>query len=608
LRLSAEDASSRARFLRVFARLRPEATLAEARAELDVVARRLAATSPASHSGIEVNVEPLQEPVVSAVRPALLLLAGAVAFVLLIACANVASLLLAQGASREREVALRAALGASRRRLVGHLLRETVLLALLGGAVGLGLASMGVSGLRRVSPEGFPRLDELGLDGRVVAFSLLLAVLTGVVAGLVPALRGSRIDLVSALKAGDRASRGRGSRVHDLLVVGEFALALVLLVGAGLMARSFLKLLAPEPGFRAEGLLTASIPFSASPLGEPERQGAFFDELLGRVRAVPGVDGAALVNHVPIAGDTWSMTFAVEGTPYREDDPPSAVFRVATADYVACMGLRLARGRSFEADRPAAAGEVLVNQTFAARYFADGDAVGRRIRPGGPDSEDPWVTVVGTFADARQEGLTVPVRPEVLFPYSANPTTWYRATTLLVRTRLPPLSLAEAVKGRVWSLDPNLPVTHVRPMTAVLAEDVGSERYNALLLGLFAATALLLAAVGIYGVMAYAVSRRTAEIGIRMALGAPARRVFAAVVGRGLVLCGAGATLGLLGTLALIRALEASLAGLLFEVSATDPVVIAGVPLVLLTVGLLACVVPASRAARVDPLVALRDE
>jgi predicted permease len=609
LRLTAADRMNDARFLRVFARLRPGATLAEARAELDVVARRLAAARPAAHAGMEVSVEPLREPVVSAVRPALLVLAGAVAFVLLIACANVASLLLAQGAGREREVALRAALGAGRGRLAGHLLGESLILAVLGGALGLAVASIGVSGLRSLSPEGFPRLGEVALDARVVAFGLLLSLLVGVAAGVVPALRGSRVDLASALKAGDRATRLRENRVHDVLVVGEFALALVLLVGAGLMTRSLLKLLTPAPGFRAEGLLAASLSLSASPFGEPERQGPFFDELLSRLRALPGVDDAALVNHLPIAGDTWSMTFTIEGRPYAEDDPPSAVFRVVTPGYLRCMGIALVGGRGLDrAGGVAAAGEVLVNRTLARRYFGDRGAVGGRIHAGRPGSEGRWLTVVGTFADARQEGLTLPVRPEIVFPYSNNPTAWHRATTLLVRTRLDPLALAETVKTAVWAIDPTLPVTHVRPMTAVLVDDVAGERYNALLLGLFAGVALLLAAVGIYGVMAYAVSRRTAEIGIRMALGAPAGRVFASVVGRGLALSALGATLGLVLALALSRLLATSLSGLLFEVSATDPVVLAGVPLVLLAVSLLACAVPARRAATVDPLVALRRE
>jgi predicted permease len=605
LRLGAADQADDSHYLRVFARLRPGVSLADARSELDVVERRLAAARPLSHSGMEANVEPLREPVVSDVRPALLLLAGAVALVLLIACANVASLLLAQGARRGRDLALRAALGASRGRLVGHQLREALLLAVLGGALGLALAALGVSALRHLSPDGFPRLGEVRLDARVVAFDLVLSVLTAALAGLVPALRGSRVDLVSALKAGDRASRGGGRRLTDLLVVAEFALAMVLLLGAGLLARSFLKLLDPAPGFEAASLLTAQVSFSASPLGDPSRQGPFLDDLLARVRQVPGVETAALVNHAPIAGDTWSLSFAVEGRPSAPENPPQAVFRVASADYLRGMGIRLVRGRGFAAD---ASREVLVNQALARRYLADGHAVGHRLRPGGHDARGPWLTVVGVFADVRQRELTAPVDPEIVFPYSDNPTTWYRATTLLVRTPVDPQSLAEAIKAAVWTIDPSLPVTRVRPMTAVLAGAIGAQRENAVLLGLFAGVALLLAGVGIYGVMAYAVARRTAEIGVRMALGAHAGRVFGSVVGRGLALGARGALVGLLGAYALWRALSASLSGLLFEVQPSDPLVLAGVPLLLLLAAATACALPAWRAARVDPVTALRQD
>jgi predicted permease len=610
LRLTAADRANDARFLRVFARLRPGKTLAEARAELDVVESRLAADHPASHAGIDLSVEALREPVVSGVRPALLLLMGAVAFVLLIACANVASLLLAEGLGRQREVALRAALGASPGRLVGQQLRESLLLATVAGALGLALASLGTGALRGLAPAGFPRLDQLHMDGRVAMFGILLSVLTGVATGLVPALRGSRIDLVDALQTGDRSPRGaRPHRAHDLLVVGELALALVLLTGAGLLTRSLLHLLEPRPGFRPDGLLTASLSLSASPFGEPERQVPFFEDVLTRVRALPGVDEAAFVNHVPIAGDTWGTSFTVEGRPEPADDLPNAVFRVATPGYLRTMGIPLDRGRVFRA--AAASGtvrEVLVNETLARRYWPGGDAVGGKIHPGGPGSPEPWLTVVGVFADARQSGLAEKVRPEIVFPYSGNPAPWYRSSTLLVRTRLDPLALAEAVKQRVWAVGPDVPVTHVQAMTDVLSEAVGRQRASALLLGLFAAVALFLSAVGVYGVMSYAVSRRTAEIGIRMALGAPPSRVFADVVGRGLALSAIGAGIGLVLALGLSRALVALPPDLLFEVSPTDPATFASVALLLLAVGLLACAVPAWRASRVDPLLALRQE
>jgi len=605
LRFTAEDETNDSRFLRVFARLRPGAALEQARSEMDLVGRRLAEALPASHPGIEVNLEALQEPVVSRVRPALLALLGAVAFVLLIAGANVTSLLLARGLGREKEVALRAALGAGRRRLLTTLLAESLTLALVGGLLGLWLAGMGVEALRVLGPQDLPRLDEIRLDGRVVGFALALSLATGLVAGLLPALRAARADLASALKRGDRLAVSTGSRLHDALVVAEFALALVLLVGAGLMTRTVMGLLHPQPGFRTEGLLTMSLTLSGSPFAEPARQGPFFDAVMDEVRRLPGVEGAAVVNHLPIAGDTWGTRFATEGEVPPPEGPPSAVFRVASPDYLKTAGITLLRGRAFgPEDRSEGTAVVLVNEALARRSWPGQDGVGRRIRQGGADSTEPWLTVVGVFADARQSSLTEAIRPEIVFPYAQNPVAWYKAATLLVHVRTEPSSVADAVKACVWRVAPDLPITQVKSIGAVLQEAVGQERFGALLLGAFAATALLLAAVGNYAVMAYVVSRRAHEIGIRMALGARAGEVFGTVVGRGLVLGGAGAALGLLGAFATTRLLSS----LLFGVSPTDPLVFAGVPLLLMLVSALASAVPAWRAARVDPLVALRDE
>jgi predicted permease len=606
LRLTAADESNDSRMLRVFARLRPGATVAEAQAEMDVIGRRLTETRPEADAGIAVNVEGLREPVVSQVRPALLILLGAVSGILLIACANVASLLLAQGLKREKEVALRAALGASRRRIMGQLLTESLALALLGGLAGLSLASLGVDLFRLLTPEGFPRLEEIHLDGRVIAWSLLLSILTGVFSGLAPALRASRTDLLTALNRGDgRMTSSRGRRLHDVLVIGEFALAVILLIGAGLMLKSFAGLLRPEPGFRPDHLLTMSVSLSGSPFGEPARQGPFFDDLVARVASVPGVESAALVNHVPIAGDTWGMAFTAEGQTPVVNDPPSAVFRVVTANYPRAAGIPLLGGRSFtDDDRADTTSVVLVNETLARRFWPHGDAVGKRIRPGGPASAEPWLTIVGVLGDTRQASLTGAVRPEILFPYAQNPVAWYRSTTLVVRTTGEPLSVAEAVKAQALGLHGDLPITHVRAMTEVLRESIGQDRLNASLLGLFAATALLLAVVGLYGVMTYAVSRRIHEIGIRMAVGAKATEVFRLVVGHGLRLSLLGTVLGIAGALVASRAL----AGLLFGVSPTDPATYVGIALLLLGVSFLACAIPARRAAQVDPVVALREE
>jgi len=603
LRLSAQDQSNHSRFLRIFARLRPGVSLSQSRAELEVVGRRLMQARPGSNAGIAVNVEALQEPVVSRVRPALLMLLGAVVLVLLIAGANVTSLLLAEGASREKEMAIRAALGAGRGRLIVQSLAESVTLAVLGGLCGLWLAAVGVDALRQLSPPGFPRLEEIALDRRIVVFNLLLSILAGVASGLAPALRRSRSDLTTALKQGDRPAVAGRHRIHDLLVMGECALALVLLVGAGLMTRSFVKLLRPQPGFQTDGVLTMTLSFSGSPLGEAAKQASFLDELLSRVRAVPGVDDAALVNHLPVAGDTWRMAFSVEGQTHQADAPPNAVFRVATPGYVRSLGIPLLRGRDFtDDDRAGTSAVVLVNESLARRYWPGGDPVGRRICQGGAESKQSWRTIVGVVGDTRQSSLIEPVGPEIVFPYAQNPVAWYRTTTLVIGTHAEPSSLAERVKAEAWAIDPDLPITHVLSMSQVLSEAVGQERYNAWLLGLFALTALLLAAGGIYGVMAYTVSLRTQEIGVRMALGASARSVFEVVVARGLALSGAGSAAGLLAALGLSRVLS----GMVHDVSLTDPMTFAAVAIGLLFVSFVACALPALRAARVDPLTALR--
>jgi putative ABC transport system permease protein len=604
LRLTAQDEANTSRFLRVFARLRRGAGLAQARSEMDLVGRRLAETQPEEHAGTEIGVEALQEPVVSRVRPALWALLGAVSFVLLIAGANVMSLLMARGLGREKEVVLRAALGAGRGRLLGLLLTETLALSLLGGVLGLFLTGLGIQALRLAGPSDIPRLHEIDWDGRVLAFGLLLSLATGLVSGLAPASRALRADLTTALKRGERMAGSSRHPLHDALVVAQFALAVVLLVGAGLLTKSFLRLLHPEPGFRAEGLLTMNLVLSGSPLAEPARQGMLFEQVLEGARRVPGVVDAALVNHLPVAGDSWGTRFSIEGLAATHD-PPAATFRVATPGYLSTMGIRLVRGRPFTSDdRPDSPRVVLVNETLARLYWPGGGGVGRRMRQGGPESTEPWLTVVGIVADTAQSSLTEPVQAEMVFPYSQNPVAWYKSTTLVVQTQSDPLAVADAVERQLWAIAPDLPLTQVRSMRQVLTEAVSQERFAALLLGGFAMSALFLASMGMYGVMAYVVRSRAREIGIRMALGARASGVFGRVLGRGLVLSGAGAALGLLGALAATRLLSAWLLG----VSPTDPAVFGAVLLVLLLVSALACAVPARRAARLDPLVLLRDE
>jgi putative ABC transport system permease protein len=593
-------------YLRVFGRLRPNATLAQARAEMDVVARRLAAEWPRTNAAADVTVEPLQEPVVSRARPALLVLAGAVGLVLLIACVNVATLLLAQELARERDTALRAALGASRGRLVRQWLVEAAVLALPGAVVGLLLARGGVALLPAVAPAGLPRLGEVEVDLRVAAFGAALAFATALLAGLLPALRGSRGDVAALLKAGERGATGRGRhRLHRALVVVELAMAVVLLVGAGLLGRSFLRLLHPDAGFRPEGLLTFTLSLSGSPQAERERRPAFLDALLETVRTVPDAESAAFVNHLPIGGDTWRLGVTVEGRPAADEaDAPRAIVRTATAGYARTMGLPIVRGRALE-DGDTATSEpvVLVNEAFARRHLEGGEAIGARIKLDRVEAETPWRRVVGIIRDARQASLVDPVQPEVVFPYGQDPVGWFKATTLVVRTSGgDPAATARTVEERLRAAAPELPVPRTRAMNEVLAEAISRQRWNALLLAALSAAALLLATVGTYAVMAYAVGRRSHEIGVRIALGARSERVLAMILGEGVRLAVWGTGLGALGALAASRAVR----GLLHGVSPTDPFVFAGVAAVLFAVCVSASLLPALRAARLDPAAILK--
>jgi predicted permease len=602
---TAEQASRHERFLRVFGRLRPGETLAAARAEMEVVGERLAREWPLSNADVRVNVEALQEPVVSGVRPALLVLAGAVALVLLIACANVASLLLAQGIAREKEAAVRAALGASRARLVGQGLAESLVLSLAAGISGLLLARAAVAQVEQLRPAGLPRLEEIAVDARVAAFSLALCLLTGIVSGLLPALRAARPSLVPSLKQGERLAGAGRHRLHDVLVVTEFAMAVVLLVGAALLAKSFLRLQRPDTGFRAEGLLTVTVSLSGSPRANGDRRPAFLSELVDDVGALPGVESAAFVNHVPIGGDTWGTRFEVEGRP--SPDPahlPYAVMRTASPGYLASMGIPLLHGRDFDArDRKDTAPVVLVNRVLARELGPEGSGLGARIKMGGPDTDAPWRTVVGVFADARQAELVEPVQPEILSPYSQDPVDWYKGTTLVVRSATPLSEVAGGVTSRLRVAAPELPITRVRTMTHLLSDVVSQERLGALLMGLLSLVALALAVGGIYGVMAYTVGRRAHEIGVRMALGARPGGVEAMVLRDGLRLGVLGTGAGLLGALALSRVLKTLLHG----VSPTDPATFAAAGLLLLAVAALASLLPARRAARLDPVDVLRE-
>jgi putative ABC transport system permease protein len=592
-------------FLEVVARLAPGVTHEQARAEADVLARRLAEQHPADNTGLGIVVTPLHESLVGETRTALLILLGAVGLVLLIACANVANLLLARAASRQKEIAVRTALGASRLRIVRQLLTESLLLALAGGALGLLLALWGVDLLAAASPADIPRVGEIGLDPWVLLFTLGTSLVTGVVFGLVPAWQASKAEVHDALKEGGRGSTegGRG-RVRAVLVVSEVALSLVLLVGAGLLLRSFAQLLDVSPGFESRNLLAADVAFGTTYKEDAQRV-AFVREALARASAAPGVRAVGAVDPLPLGGNFTAYSFEVEGrTPARPGEEPDAQHRVVTPDYFRAMAIPVRRGRVFaERDDARAPFVVVVNETFVRRYFGGEEPLGRRLRfdTGGGATDNPLVEIVGVVGDVRHAGLEAPPDPEMYVPFAQSP----RARmSFVARTEADPLAAAPALRAALRQLDARQPVYNVRPMEQLLSQSVARRRFNLALLALFASVALALAAVGIYGVMAYTVEQRRHEIGIRLALGAQARDVFRLVVGQGMGLALAGIGLGLVAALAATRLMSS----LLYGVSAADPLTYAGIALLLAGVAFAACYLPARRASRVDPMDALRQE
>jgi predicted permease len=598
--------------LRVFARLADDATLASARAQMAAITARLETAYPGTNRNIQVLS--LTEKVVGDVRPALLVLMGAVGFVLLTACANVAHMLLARAATRRRELAVRRALGASRGRVVRQLLAESLLLALAGGAAGVLVASAGIRLLLAASPGDLPRIETVALDGRVLAFTFAVSVLSALLFGLAPALRASDDGLSEALKEGERGSTEgiRRNRLRSNLVASEFALALVLLVGAGLMLRTLAALQAEDPGFASKNVLTAVVSVAGSSRGEPGRRGVFFTELLERVRALPGVVTAGAINHLPLAGDQWGYPFLVEGRPKpAPGEGPAAVYRVVLPGYLEAMGIRLVRGRAVAArDDLAATRIAVVNERFAARYFPNEDPIGKRITFGDLDESPAWVTIVGVSRNAKQESWRDPAKSEIYVPYLQDrdylekSSFGVRYLTLVAKTTGDPAALAPALREAALSLDGSVVVSQVQTMDAVVRAANGEPRFYLLLLGAFAGTALVLAAAGIYGVMSHSIARRRHEIGIRIALGARPRAVVRLVVRQAMTLAFVGALAGICAALLLTRFLTR----LLYGVGATDPLVFAVVPLLLAAVALGASFLPARRASRIDPAVALRSE
>jgi putative ABC transport system permease protein len=593
------------------ARMKEGVRVEQAEAEMKSIAERLGAAYPKENAGNGISITPLREYFVGDIRAWLLIILGAVGFVLLIACANVANLLLARAASRYREIAVRTALGASRFRIIRQLLTESLILAVISGTVGLLLAMWGVDVLRRASLDIIPTTADISLDRTVLFFTLGVSLLTGVLFGLAPALQASKPELNEALKEGGR-SGSEGStrnRVRSLLVVAEVALSLMLLVGAGLLVRSFMRLLQTQTGFEPRNLLTLSLSYR---VGKDEGRKAldFFHAVEERVRAVPGVEAVAVSNGVPMLGSS-ETTFQIEGRPPTEAGKrPFTVVYFPTHDYLKAMGIRLVRGRFFDEhdtqDSPLVA---VIDEDFARLYFPGEDPIGKYFE-GTPEMGIPHSEIVGIVAHVKNYGLDTPgpVQAELYRARDQVPDRFQPLladrVSIVVRTATDPAALGPAVRRAIQEVDPNEPVYNVNTMEQVLSDSVATQRLSMLLLGIFAGVALVLAAVGIYGVMSYAVAQRTHEFGVRMALGAEGRDVLRMVVRQGMLLALAGVGAGLLGALALTRVMSS----LLFGVSATDPLTFVGVPLVLACVALLACLVPARRATKVDPMVALRYE
>jgi len=591
------------RMLDVIARLKPGVTVAQAKADLDLLSRQIEQQSPVSNTNVIFNAVSMHENVTRDYRPALLVLLGAVGLVLLIACANVANLLLARAVARQKEVAIRMALGASRRRIAWQLLTESLLLALAGGVVGLLLASWGTKLLVAYGPVDVPRLREVVIDRYVLAFTFGMATLTGILFGLVPALQASRPDPGNMLKETGRGlSHGARNGMRSALIVSEVALSLMLLAGAGLLINSFWRLLHTDAGFDSKSVLTVDIPLSRATYTKPEQRSAAFQQLIQRMKNVPGVRDASVVSNVPLTDFDVEVSFNIEGRPpYKPGDEATADYTVASGDYYRTMNIPLLRGRVFtDADTATTPQVTVVSNAFAKHYFSNDDPIGKRLILDGEDKTPR--EIIGVVGDVRRKGLDVDVQPEMYFSYLQKPD---RRMSLVLRTESPDASqLTQAARAEVKAFDPAQIIWRVQTLEQLLGTSVAPRKFNMLLLGIFASVALVLAAIGLYGVMSYSVSWQTHEIGIRMALGANRADVLQLVVRQGMKMALIGLVLGLVGAFLVSRVLI----GMLYGVSPTDPLTFTGVSIVLLTVALLACLIPARRATRVDPIVALRAE
>ena len=590
-----------AHFLSVMARLKPGVKIEQARAEMNTLARRLSEEFRETDAGWGVSIIPLHEQAVGSVRKSLLVLFGAVGFVLLIACVNMANLMLAQATVREKEFAIRAALGANRSRLIRQLLTESLVLSLTGGLIGLLLPLWSADLLRSFNPYGIPRLNEVSLDARVIIFAFVISTVTGVLFGLLPALQTSKLNLNEMLKEGGRSSAtSLGRSLRSGLIVVEVALVIMLLIGAGLLIRSFLRLQAVKPGFNPQNLLTVQLTLPAAKYKKLQRT-AFADQVLQRVSNLPAVQSAGVSTRLPLSPTNAIFRFTVEGAPpLSSAELPTTEYRAISDNYFAAMSIPILKGRAFTPqDQGDGSGAVVINQTMAHRFWPNADPVGKRLSVEGP--QGPWLTIVGVVGDVKHFGLEAEVKPEMFAPYRQDP---WPNLFLVVRTSTDPVSLAAAVRKEVWAVDKDLPVYNIKTMDQRLSDSTAARRFNMLLLSLFALTALTLAAVGIYGVISYSVTQCTQEIGIRLALGAQAADIFKLVIGQGLTLVLAGVVIGLAGAFALTRVMSS----LLFGVGAADPITFVMVSVIMIGVALLACYLPARRAMKIDPIIALRFE
>ena len=593
--------------LRVFARLKAGITLDQAREEFAAITAGLERQYPGTNR--DQRIVPLKERVVGEIRPALVTLLCAVGFVLLIACANVAHMLLARSSARAHEVSVRAALGASRAQLLRQFLAESATMAMLGGTVGLLLAYWGVRAMVRFGPPGTPRLETLSLDWRVAGVTLALSLATGILFGLAPALQASGQNSAESLKEGGRSSNGAArQRVRGLLVISEFALSLMLLIGAGLMLRSFVALQAIDPGFRPDHLLTMVLSVGGSQDAGSERAPEFYQGALERVRTIPGVASAGMTNHLPIAGDLWGLPFWIDGRPVAHPgEEPDGAFRLALPGYLETMKIPVLRGRGIEAgDTKGASDVVVINEYMAQRYWPGENAIGKRFTLDNPSSSRPpaWLTVVGIVKNAVRADWAAPPEEEFFLPYLQHRDAMGHYITLVIRTRGDPTALSRAVETAVWQIDRHVTISEVQTMDAVVEQANAAARFNMALLAVFATVATVLSAVGIGGVMSYAATRRRREIGIRMALGARPAEILRLITGEGMVLALCGTAAGIGGALALTRLI----ARLLYGVQPVDLLTFITVTLLLTAVALAACLIPAFRAAHISPVAALRQE